>query len=122
MTGMSLTTLRALGFIGQARYAWVITKDCLGEGIQGTIGPSTCPDELAADGGKAIRQHDNADKFRLLDGDGEIYCYGYFLDYADPNDDEQPTGFEPLDDFGTASLGATEIQYKNKQTGEYETL
>jgi hypothetical protein len=122
MTSMSLTALRALGVVGQAHYAWVITKDCIDCDLVGTIGPSTCPEELAAEGGKAIRQHENADKFRLLDDDGEIYCYGYFLDYASPDDEDQPSGFEPLDDFGTASLGAVTIQYKSKATGEYETL
>lgn len=54
-------------------------------------------------------------KFRLLDDDGEIYFYGY----SSSCDDED--AFAPLDYYGEA-YGCTEIQYKNMETGEYETL
>ena len=54
-------------------------------------------------------------KFRLLDNDGLIYAYGY----SDSCDDEN--AFEPLDYYHN-SYGVTEIQYKNKETGEWETL
>lgn len=54
-------------------------------------------------------------KFRLLDDDGEIYFYGY----SSSCDDEE--AFEPLDCYG-AAYGCTEIQYKDTETGEYETL
>lgn len=54
-------------------------------------------------------------KFRLLDDDGTVYAYGY----STSNDDED--AFEPLDDNET-KYGVTEIQYRNEETGEYETL
>lgn len=39
----------------------------------------------------------------MFDDDGNLYCRGIIVgDY---------TGFEPLDDFGMMSLGATEICY-----------
>lgn len=50
--------------------------------------------------------------FRLLDDDGEIYAYG-----KSTNADS----FAPLDRY-MYDYGCTEIQYKNKQTGKYETL
>lgn len=50
--------------------------------------------------------------FRLLDDDGEIYAYG-----KSTND----SSFAPLDRY-MYDYGCTEIQYKNKTTGQYETL
>lgn len=50
-------------------------------------------------------------KFRLLDDDGVIYAYGVSDSYS----------FSPLS-CHRELLGTTEIQYKNKDTGEYETL
>lgn len=50
--------------------------------------------------------------FRLLDDDGEVYAYG-----KSTTDDS----FAPLDKYGDW-YGCTEIQYKNKTTGKYETL
>ena len=51
-------------------------------------------------------------KFRLLDDDGYVYAYGY------SNND---SSFAPLDRY-QGDYGCTEIQYKNANTGEYETL
>ena len=59
-------------------------------------------------------------KFRLLDDDGIIYAYGE-MDYERFLHDEDVEGFEPLDRY-MYDYGCTEIQYKNKETGEYETL
>lgn len=50
--------------------------------------------------------------FRLLDDDGEIYAYGKSTDNS---------SFAPLDRY-MYDYGCTEIQYKNKITGKYETL
>jgi hypothetical protein len=50
--------------------------------------------------------------FRLLDDDGEIYAYGK----STTND-----SFSPLDRYMDV-YGCTEIQYRNKLTGKYETL
>lgn len=54
-------------------------------------------------------------KFRLLDDDGIIYAYGY----SDDKDSEK--AFEPLDRY-MPDYGCTEIQYKNPDTGIWETL
>lgn len=51
-------------------------------------------------------------KFRLLDDDGIVYGYGFSID---------DSNFDPLDDY-MYTYGVTEIQYKNKETGKYETL
>jgi len=50
--------------------------------------------------------------FRLLDDDGEIYAYGKSTDNS---------SFAPLDRY-MYDYGCSEIQYKNKITGKYETL
>lgn len=50
--------------------------------------------------------------FRLLDDDGIIYAYGKATKDVD---------FEPLDYYMYA-YGCVTIQYKNKETGKYETL
>ena len=49
--------------------------------------------------------------FRLLDDDGVVYAYG-------KNTKES---FGPLDKYGS-DFGCTDIQYKNKRTGEWESL
>lgn len=54
-------------------------------------------------------------KFRLLDDDGVVYAYGY----SSSNDDEK--AFAPLDAYSGA-YGVTEIQYRNANTGKWETL
>ena len=53
--------------------------------------------------------------FRLLDDDGEIYAYGK------STDDRTMAAFAPLNKY-MPLYGCTEIQYKNKKTGKYETL
>lgn len=50
--------------------------------------------------------------FRLLDDDGVVYAYGKSTD---------DSSFAPLDRY-MYDYGCTEIQYKNKNTGLYETL
>lgn len=52
------------------------------------------------------------ERFRLLDDDGTVYAYGKAKEGVD---------FELLD-YYMYEYGCTEIQYKNKETGEYETL
>lgn len=51
-------------------------------------------------------------RFRLLDDDGEVYAYGVSTDNS---------SFSPLDRY-MYDYGCTEIQYKDKLTGQYETL
>lgn len=57
----------------------------------------------------------NLYSFRLLDDDGEVYAYGK----STHNNDE--AAFAPLDRY-MYDYGCTEIQYKNPETGRYETL
>ena len=63
-------------------------------------------------------------KFRCLDDDGNVYFNGYCSsDGTDGiTDDLETEAFAPLDDFGEGMYGCTEIQYKNQETGKYETL
>lgn len=51
-------------------------------------------------------------KFRLLDDDNEVYCYGV----CSVND-----SFKPLTHYRN-EYGLTSIQYKNKENGKYEFL
>ena len=53
--------------------------------------------------------------FRLLDDDGEIYAYGK------STDNSTLSAFAPLDKYMDI-YGCAEIQYKNQNTGKYETL
>lgn len=95
-------------------YAWLITKDSLKldnfpslVGIAGPRGLKLTDNQ--------IRNHPKRERFRVLDDDGEIYYYGFFVDL-----DGHSSGFEPLYDYGTPSLGATEIQYM--VGGKWRTL
>ncbi len=54
-------------------------------------------------------------KFRLLDDDGIVYAYGQATECDTEN------AFAPLDRY-EYDYGVTEIQYKNPDTGVYETL
>ena len=54
-------------------------------------------------------------KFRLLDDDGDVYAYGV------STDNSLESAFAPLDRY-MYDYGCTEIQYKNPETGVYETL
>ena len=60
-------------------------------------------------------------KFRLLDGDGEVYFEG-LMDKIQYNEEDGINGpFEPLDMF-LYSYGCTEIQFFNTETNKWETL
>lgn len=51
-------------------------------------------------------------KFRILDDDKNIYFYGV---------SDSDSSFQPLD-WASPQWGASEIQYRNEDTKEYETL
>lgn len=53
--------------------------------------------------------------FRLLDDDGIVYAYG------SASECDTESAFYPLDRYADF-YGCTEIQYKNPETGVYETL
>lgn len=69
------------------------------------------------------KEYDNykggKERIRLLDDDGNIYLYAY-MDEESLNGNED-IAFAPLDRFMNA-YGVTEMQYKDKKTGEYKTL
>ena len=83
-------------------FDWVITKWCKSITDSGK-------DEYV---NKEIDKKHMIHRFRLLDDDGIVYAYGV-------SDDD--SSFAPLD-YYAYSYGVTEIQYKNKETGEYEVL
>jgi hypothetical protein len=91
-------------------YRWEITRDHLAE---------EWPDEKSSVGVQGPRGLDpslseNAEKFRMLDDDRNVYYEGII--YGDYD------GFEPLDDYGMPNAGAVIIEYKNPQTGAWEVL
>lgn len=79
---------------------WTITKWC----------------KSITDNGKDCYTHNDTtgmtETFRLLDDDGVVYAYGKAKKGVD---------FEPLDCY-MYDYGCVTIQYKNKDTGKYETL
>lgn len=80
---------------------WVITKWC----------------KLITDDNKDWYVNKDVDKkhmihrFRIMDADEEIYAYGV----------SDSITFNPVD-YYMNTYGVVDIQYKNKETGEYETL
>lgn len=92
-------------------YAWIIDEDHLdGEGT-GTTGPRDAPAELLT----KLTGTSEGDKFRMYDDDEELYYSGRLLG-------DDPSLFEPLDDYGTPNAGCTEIRYRNDEKGVWETL
>jgi hypothetical protein len=75
---------------------WTITRDFLEQ--PGAIG--TCSVDFQ-DSEPSLLSH----RFRLLDGDGEVYYEGR------SDDCDSQRAFAPLDDFGRGFAGCTEIRY-----------
>ena len=82
-----------------SKYYWKITH---GDDDVGTIGPYNANESIT----------ENRGRFRMKDGDHNIYYHGEI--YGDYD------GFEPLDDFGTPNAGYTIIEYNEK--GEWKIL
>ncbi len=78
---------------------WTIKNDLIDAGMK--VGTSSCKFSVTK---IAEIKH----RFRLLDGDGEIYYEG-----LSDNCDSQ-SAFAPLDDFGRGCAGSTEIHYFTK--------
>lgn len=91
---------------------WIITKDHLdgsNEDFNRTgYGTIKSIDEIPAD--KRI-------PFKLYDDDNELYYTGI----AETGACDTEEGFEPLD-WAMCDAGCTEIKYRNKTTGIWETL
>jgi len=102
-------------------YAWVITQDLdnpFGEDSDpglpsrvGLSGPSAATDE------QILRALNTGAFFRLRDDDGHAYYIGRCWAADGPGSEQM---FGPLDDFGRADVGATDIQYR--VDGAWETL
>jgi len=89
-----------------AKYGWIITEDHI-HGRQksdvGTIGPSNCSGEIEELLVSKLDQSSEEslwgmNKFKMLDGNGELYYVGWIAGEYDLT--------EPLDDFGTPNAGA----------------
>ena len=97
-------------------YAWIIDwgnpKIDLQDEIR-QMGPSTISNEQVA----ILAEPDNGEKFKMYDDDGMKYYEGRIIGERD-----YEAGFEPLDDFGMPNAGCTDIRYKNKKTGEWESI
>lgn len=112
----------------RTQYAWVIERDHLDKPgkdphtAKGLTGPSAAPQELLdrLERGQGVR-------FRMYDGDGELYFTGRVLAL---NEDGTTQAFKdagdefmaPLDDFGGPDSGCVEIRYRNTETREWESL
>jgi hypothetical protein len=97
----------------RARYLWIIDRDHLsgiGEySYEGMTGPT-----YRRPGLDAQLRRGEGEKFVMRDDDGELYYSGRIVG--------EYTGFEPLDDFGTPSAGATTISMWNPVTKSWEEV
>jgi len=80
---------------------WTITRDYIEEGKG--VGKCSCDFEEA-------KQTSLVHRFRMLDGDGEVYFEGV------SDDASSQRAFNPLDDFGRGFAGCVEIQYHEGKT------
>ena len=100
-------------------YGWVIDTDHIAESPEysrvGTMGPSGIPTMIREDfeRGAACLEFK---RWRCKDGDGEVYYEGR---YIGPGDERM---FGPLQDFATPDAGASDIEYLNTDTGQWEAL
>ena len=107
----SLSLFKVNSMTKENGYGWIITQDNIdgGEAV-GTYGPRNTaftPEELK-----------KGTRFRLLDGDEEVYFYGKAIGTGDMDQTEEHL-FGPLDDFG-AGYGCMDVQFWNGT--EYESI
>lgn len=101
-------------------YGWVIIKDNISAILEsdgsyvGVCGPRECPLEA-----EELKKHPAKEKFRLLDGDGDVHYYGYWVP-INPDVADAEEMFGPLDDFGALNSGCTSIEYR--ENGIYKPL
>jgi len=130
---------------GPANYAWRIGRDHLFNAAEdarwwngaGAEGPSDAPEDLLTlmrpGNIRASLESGLIHQFRMLDDDGILYYSGYVASWETdpesgelrmltPDEMDERAAFGPLNDYGTPNAGAVEIQYKNAETGEWETM
>jgi len=105
-----------------ATYAWVITEDLdnpFDEDRDGFDIPSRVglSGPCAASEDQILRALNTGKYFRLLDDDGHPYYIGRCW-WTEPAGEREM--FAPLDDWGRADVGATDIQYR--VNGRWESL
>ena len=92
--------------------AWAVTYDHL-EGkeskVSGPRGVTLSHSEIV--------NHPDAQKFRMLDDDGNVYYTGFCIVGG-----EYESDFAPLDDYGAPNAGCTGIQYQDGPNGSWEYL
>ena len=108
-----------------AGYGWIIDKDHISSDLgsidfderdeAGTMGPANIDDLV-----KAALEKGRGQRFRMFDDDRTLYYEGRIIFLS--NYEAPDMMFEPLDDFGTPNAGCTIIQYRNRQTGDWEDL
>jgi hypothetical protein len=88
-----------------AEYCWIITEDHIMQGSEHSNERMTGP-RNASDKSLDLVLSEGI-KFRMLDGDKNVYYTGkiYHTDGPDECD------FQPLDDFGTPNAGCVSIEY-----------
>jgi len=96
-----------------SRYAWVITQapdnpydEDIVLGLPTRVGVAGPASATAEDIRRALTE---GAFFRLLDDDGNPYYIGRCGSIDGPGSEDM---FGPLDDYGRADVGATEIQYR----------
>ncbi|MHB8995142.1 MAG: hypothetical protein ACYC63_07830 [Armatimonadota bacterium] len=97
---------------GPQQHGWVITRVFHADD-QRCVGVSGPSDSVFT--AEHIKASPDKQQFRLLDDDGGIMAYGYYLG----SDGEEL--FSPLEDYGRGNWGCTEIQYKDEH-GKWETI
>ena len=92
---------------------WKIIKDC-------GFSESDLAYGITSREGKTFGDYQGGKhRYRMLDDDGNK-CY-YILSDTDPSEGTESQLFAPLD-WAMMDVGATEIQYKDAESGEYKTL
>lgn len=102
-----------------APYKWKILEDHIATpGAQ----PGTTSNAvgLIGPGNATAEDIELPDRFRMYDGDGELYYEGVTNALSCRKPDV--TGFEPLDDFGEPNAGCCEIRYYNRELCVWEEL
>jgi hypothetical protein len=98
-----------------AKYGWIITEDYVASDLNdpvkypsdvGLIGPRNCSGEIEERLRNRKPEYTQQTKFKMLDGDGNLYYVGYI--------DGEYDLTEPLDDFGTPNAGAIYLKYLDK--------